>query len=312
MRSDFTELPLSRYKPGLSPDTVQVVESLSLADPQRGREITLKLYYPACPGPLPVIVFSHGTGGSKDAFSHLSHCWASYGYIAVHPTHLDGCLRLSRRERQSHRQRVRTDPWLWQDRARDISFVLDALDDLERQVPALAGKLDRSRIGVAGHSFGAFTTLLLAGTLVDTPPLQKLQVRDARVCAFLAISPQGTGEWGLNSASWAGVEAPVMTVSGTEERGADWRMEPFNYMRPGHKYHVLVDGASHSAYNDYRPGKLVAGHSEKLSSQIHACVQSFSTAFWDTYLKQQPLAKAYLTANPHAVPGAGKVSIFVK
>jgi predicted dienelactone hydrolase len=39
----------------------------------------------------------------------------------------------------------------WQSRPADVSFVLDSLDELETQVPALAGRIDAA-IGVSGHS----------------------------------------------------------------------------------------------------------------------------------------------------------------
>jgi predicted dienelactone hydrolase len=40
------------------------------------------------PGPFPVIVFSHGLGGSREGYKYLGRHWASYGYVAVHVEHL--------------------------------------------------------------------------------------------------------------------------------------------------------------------------------------------------------------------------------
>src|SRR5207244_281867 len=77
----------------------------------------------------------------------------------------------------------------WRDRARDISLVIDSLADLEVRFPELKGKMDRTKIGVGGHSYGAFTAMLLGGARTfGNPPLL---VADPRVTAILAMSPQG-------------------------------------------------------------------------------------------------------------------------
>ena len=44
-----------------------------------------------------------------------------------------------------------------------MTFLLDSLDVLEEDVPALEGKLDRDRVGVGGHSLGAFTAQVVGG-----------------------------------------------------------------------------------------------------------------------------------------------------
>lgn len=65
--------------------SVGVVADLQLTDHRRDREVPVKIYYPDADGTFPVIIFSHGTGGSQESFAHLSRFWSSYGYVCIHP-----------------------------------------------------------------------------------------------------------------------------------------------------------------------------------------------------------------------------------
>src|ERR1700685_27170 len=60
-------------------------------DADRNRDVPVKIYYPttapAAAGKLPIIIFSHGLGGSREGYSYLGKYWASHGYISVHLTH---------------------------------------------------------------------------------------------------------------------------------------------------------------------------------------------------------------------------------
>ena len=44
---------------------------------------------PDAPGPHPLIVFSHGFGGSSRGYVGLSSYWASHGYVVIAPSHAD-------------------------------------------------------------------------------------------------------------------------------------------------------------------------------------------------------------------------------
>src|SRR5205809_5050446 len=57
-------------------------------DGKRDRKVPAKIYYPKGPGPFPVIIFSHGLGGSREGYEYLGRHWASYGYVSVHLQHL--------------------------------------------------------------------------------------------------------------------------------------------------------------------------------------------------------------------------------
>ena len=67
--------------------TVQVADDIVLRDAGRGRELPIKVYYPLESGRYPLIIFSHGLGGSKEDYEYLGRYWASRGYVSIHPQH---------------------------------------------------------------------------------------------------------------------------------------------------------------------------------------------------------------------------------
>lgn len=305
---------------------------LILKDDRRNRKLPIRVYYPQEEGVFPVIIFSHGVGGSKESFSYLSRFWSSYGYICIHPTHLGSDLSVLQRVGLQALLETTNDPEVWSERPQDISFVIDSLEELEQQVPQLKGKINQSFIGVSGHSYGAYTTLLLAGTVIALPGDETVSFRDERTCVFLAISPPGTGRQGLHLGSWDRINDPVMTVSGTEDMGlegkpASWRREAFKSMPPKDKYHVLVKGANHFSFDPDARG--VRNQSQRKNrdnlpqrarnlmelenkSLIKTSLQTISMAFWDAYLKFKKPAKEYLRSDALQTYSDGDIAIFLK
>ena len=144
----------ARYSPDAGPHKVLTVDQFILHDSARHKDVRVKIYYPDGSGPFPVIIFSHGAFASREAYWALGEYWASYGYVSIHPSHDDS------RKDSGYRgglMKVLNDSSLWESRPEDISFVIDSLGEIEKRVPGLEGKLDRNRIGVGGHSYGAYT-----------------------------------------------------------------------------------------------------------------------------------------------------------
>ena len=315
------------YVPKSTALKIEVANHITLIDQKRDRQLPLKIYYPQAPGLFPVIIFSHGAGGSKTAFTYLSTFLASCGYICIHPTHYGNNVNVLR---ESGRQEVKKyvyNPQVWQVRPLDIAFIIDAFAQLQQQIPALKGKMDSSRLGISGHSFGAYVTMLLAGATVNTPWQQNVSYGEVRAKAFLAISPQGTGQFGLNPRSWQRVNAPVLTISGSKDRGWEnqppaWRLEPFRYLPTQNKYHLLIAGANHFSYGDRTDGDLMfrrlidrdTAPPLDLTKQkrISAYIQTTTIAFWDAYLQDFSTAKDFLLSNLIQAASQGEATIFSK
>ena len=284
---------------------VETDDGLSLKDAARKKELPCKVYYPQSGGPYPVILFSHGFGGSKDAFSLIGKHWASYGYVVIHPSHDDGFGQRKADPRKDGDDNFTDQPrpgrllgWLNNpekigDRVADLVLILDNLDELPKSVPRLKGKLDTQSIGVSGHSFGAYTAMLIGGVTVDLGKEKGRSFFDTRVKCILPISGQGTGQQGLNEKSWDALKLPMMTITGTRDQGAggqgvEWKKEPFKYSPAGHKFLVIIDGANHFSF-----GGGLGGRGGGVTDIVKLC----STHFWDAYLKDSEAAKKYLQSD---------------
>ncbi len=282
-----------QYSLSSGPYHVLTVDRIVLHDATRNKDLPLKIYYPDAAGPFPVIIFSHGALASKDCYSELGRYWASFGYVSIHPSHGDSIADSG--FRGTLRDAI-SDPHRWENRPKDISFIIDSLSEIERLAPRLNGKLDHRHIGVGGHSFGAYTTELIGGTTImllgrDGPQ----SFADDRVAAILLLSPEGEGHMGLTARSWNNLRLPMLLMYGSLDFGAwgeapVWRSEPYRMAPPGNKYEVELAGGRHMGF---------AGSSRRggVQNEVFECTKLETLAFWDSYLKQDKNAKEYLDSN---------------
>ena len=322
------------YKLTEGPFTVQTADDLTIQDKERSKELHVKVYYPKGDGPFPVIVFSHGFGAGKDAFATVGKHWASHGYVSIHPQHADGGSidRLRNKkandkqandkeddasstaksgvgiDREKLRERLRQgggfqglggSPDQIANRVRDVSAVIDGLDQIEGQLPDLKGRIDRGKIGVSGHSFGACVSMLIGGATIDMDGKAK-SFADPRVKCVVPISAAGSGEYGLTSSSWKNSKTPALYITGTKDvrpgHEFAWRREPFELSPEGDKYLLIVDGANHVSFGGgpggaARVGAGIGGSTVAVATNF---VKTSSTAFFDAYLKGDRSAQAFL------------------
>jgi predicted dienelactone hydrolase len=294
----------SGYELEPGPHTVSEVEDLVLHDAKRDKDLHVRIFYPKDAGKYPVIVFSHGAGGSQTCCDGLTRHWASYGYVTIQPTHEDSAVQRRNQGEENIRfiQAVRDalkKPALWESRPQDISYVLDALHLLENRVLGLAGKIDADHIGVGGHSMGSYTTEAVAGALIDLPGHPGKNFADARVKAVLCLSPQGPGQFGLNDHSFDRISLPYMGMTGSLDSlgpiaSPAWHKTPFERSQPGDKYHLYIEGANHMSF--ITPHTLLPGRAEQ-GGAIFDYTNSASLAFWDAYLKSDARGKSYLQSD---------------
>src|SRR5580700_1021047 len=305
------------YKLADGPHTVAEAPDVVLHDAKRNKDLHVRIFYPNEPGLYPVIVFSHGAGGSQSCCEALTRHWATYGYVTLQPTHDDSTFerRNSGEEDINFLKAVSEalkKPALWQSHPQDISFVLDSLPVLQKCIPTLAGKIDAGHVGVGGHSMGAFTADAIAGALVDLPGHPATNFTDPRVRAVLLLSPQGPGEFGLTDHSWDRLTLPLLSMTGSLDLGAgnqgpDWKKIPFERSQPGAKYHVFIQGANHMSFINAKT--FLPAHASEGDS-ILGYTNAASLAFWDAYLKADTAARNYLQSDALLDFSHGSVKIF--
>ncbi len=301
----------SAYKAVAGPFETDVASEIVLHDARRTKDLHVKVTFPKADGKFPVIVFSHGFGGSKDTYASLTEYWAARGYVTLQPTHDDSIVqRKANGEIRGMVQGFSTmredisDPAAWRNRARDVSFVIDSLEEIERRVPGVAGKLDRTHIGAGGHSFGALTTELLGGLTFTPPGASKPEsLADRRISALLVLSGAGPTQHGVYENSWDSITAPLMLMTGTRDRGVsglnpEMRIKPYELVHSVHKYAIVLDGGGHMTFTGM-PAK--AGTEPAV---LYETVKVASVAFWDAYLKSSETAESYLR-SPSLVDFSG-------
>jgi len=306
----------SGYELANGPYSVSDIEDLVLHDAHRNKDLHVRIFYPNDSGKYPVIVFSHGAGGSQNCCEALTHHWATYGYITIHPTHDDSAVQRRNAGEENIRfmQAVRDalkKPALWESRPRDISYVLDALPSLEKRIAGLAGKIDPERIGVSGHSMGSYAAEAIAGAIVDLPGHSGTNFADARVKAVLCLSPQGPGQFGLNDHSFDQISLPYMGMTGSLDSlgpvaSPAWHKTPFDRSQPGDKYHLFIEGANHMSFitaQTFLPARAAQAEA------ILGYTNSASLAFWDAYLKGNARARQYLQSDALEKSSHGSVRL---
>lgn len=266
-------------------DIVISVAPLTLARPGQGTNLQVRVSAPAEGNALAIVIFSHGNGQSLHAYGPLANYWASHGFVVIQPTHLDSrTLGLPPDDPRR--------PDLWRHREQDLLFILDELDRIERAVPAIQGRLDRTRISVAGHSWGAQTASTLLGALHPDPRDGSVVSRkDSRIKAGVLLAVPGSGGKSLSDYATRGfpfmhpdfstMTTPALIVAGDSDegglsvRGPDWWRDAYD-LSPSPKALYTVYGGEHSlgGIPGYESRETTDARPERV-----AAIQSLSTAF---------------------------------
>lgn len=271
-------------------------------DATRGRTVPVKVYRVKEGTPKPVILFSHGLGGSRENGAYLAEYWAARGYVAVfvqHPGSDESVWKEAARGERFMAMKQAASGRALLDRLGDIPFVLDQLEHWQAEAGhPLRGALDLDHIGMCGHSFGAITTQAMMG---QRYPLGK-SFPDPRLDAFLPMSPS-TSRGMSASEAFSHIAAPVLCMTGTEDDSPIQpdvtpasRREVFGALPKGDKYQLVFEGGEHSAFSGgemLRLGRI---------PHHHGAIQLISTRFWDAYLKGDASAKKWLQSE---APRAG-------
>lgn len=276
-----------------------VIHDLTVEDSSRDREIPIRVFLPGQPDPAPVILFSHGLGGSREGNGYLGHHWSARGFAVVFLQHHgsdEAVWQEAEPARRMAAMRQAANLRNWLDRTGDVPAVLERLEQWhDEQDHPLQGRLKPGQVGMSGHSFGARTTQALAG---EHNQRGRAVFADPRIAAALVLSPSSPAR-GNPAASFGEVRLPWMLMTGTHDLaeigGADMesRLAVFPALPPGGKYELVLDRAEHSAFTD-RP---LPGDRLERNPNHHRAILALSTAFWEAFLTNDTAAREWLDGD---------------
>ncbi|MBX9772356.1 MAG: hypothetical protein K2X29_13345 [Candidatus Obscuribacterales bacterium] len=239
---------------------IGALDDFVLHDKQRNKDLHVRVTYPTEEGKFPVIIFSHGAGGSKDGYKYLIGYWVKKGFVCIQPSHADAITSTANKEKlfqdlMSTLKALPVDYSGWANRVADIKLILGSLSTIQASIPAA---MDTSHVGLGGHSYGAFTSMLLGGASVPKIAAGKVRTPyDGRIAAILVMSPQGIKrrprDFGFDDKnSWKGIHGPAMFMTGSLDQ-TGWTMPkdrrvPYLDSPQGNKYFVEIKGANHLTF----------------------------------------------------------------
>jgi uncharacterized protein (TIGR03437 family) len=281
-----------------------VLDNYTVRDVAHNRDIPILIRYPlGTTGPLPMILWSHGGGpqeNGKNGADNWGEVLARSGYIVIHMSHVPRTQAQLAALYSEYGVPLNQIPdaftHLEVDRPRDANAVLADLDGIEAAYPQIRGRIDRQAIGVAGHSFGSYTAMTLAGTRVNlakAPGHSNDSFLNPLPKSFMAASPQGPGEFGLSEVSYGEIRRPVFFQTGLTDVGpteqAPPRARAHTLVAPGENYLLFVNSpeVTHDTFN------LENTEHPEFSQWI----ASAGVAWFDATLKGSAAARAYFTSG---------------
>ena len=293
------------------PHKIDVLEDKWTDAARAARLVPYKIYYPTdLTEPAPVVIVSHGLGGSRDGYAYIGRHLASHGYIAVHVTH-DGSDTVSVRDAvagdgktiMEALKQMASDPANIVNRPKDISFAVDQLIEMNKKDGPLKGRVDVQRIGVDGHSFGAYTAMAVAGQTFG----KGVSFRDERIKAAVVMSPSAPRPNGAKQ--YESITIPILLMTGTRDDSpigtgglAADRPRVFDLLTNCTRYLLVFDGGDHMVFSGrsaaLEAGKIPGtGGDRTKDPQFHAFVKASTVAFFDAYLKGDDSANHWLSAD---------------
>jgi predicted dienelactone hydrolase len=264
-------------------------------------------------GKFPLVIYSHGATGCGLSMAFLTEKLASEGFIVASPDYPDEyylCRTKGDLPKQKIFYKLKMLKWI-----KDLNdhmlgvksyrpqlayrpnlvkaVINEILDENKDADSPFYGLVNGNEIGMVGHSFGAWTSILVGGA--------DLTYKDPRVKAIVSYSsPVYEGVFELSE--MANIRIPAMFMYGEKEarrRGEndrqlyDWVNAP--------KFLLQIKGAGHLTFSGGVREEFSSISEYRLKDPIRAAIVDYTVAFFEYYLKNDNEARKQLDIQSKAL-----------
>ncbi|WP_343627807.1 hypothetical protein [Roseateles sp.] len=258
-------------------------------DQTRLRDIPWRLRLPEGDRPVALVVFSHGLGGSLDGGTEWARAWAEAGIATLHLQHAGSDRAIWRGGLQAVKEAASAEQLI--ERGHDVQFAVEQLLKLQKDAATPWARVRVDALGMSGHSFGAQTTLAVAGR--DYRQRNAPDLSESHFKAFAAFSPSvGQSAGGIKA-----VTRPMLCLTGSldgnplgQERDGHYRRAVYDTLPAGAKAMLWLEGADHMSFGGGGEagagfaqrllGRRREGPPQKLAAHHEALIKSVTTDWW--------------------------------
>lgn len=273
---------------------------LEWRDARRDRVVPVRIYLDRNrEKPRPVMIFSHGLGGSREGYEYLAEFWSKAGWLVVMVEHQGSNRDVLRSAMpMAAMRRAAADPANAVNRPKDISFVIDMLAQLNQAEGTWQGWFDLKQIGVGGHSFGAYTAQAIAGMNLALPDGTRVSFADPRVKAALVLSPTaGRRQMLRGDQALADMKIPCFFLTGTKDdspindTSAAERRWVFDHAR-NTRFLLTFIGGDHMVFSGRRRIPRLDGSAGSSDAVIQQLTAQMSLLFLNAFVRDDRAALA--------------------
>lgn len=274
------------------------------------------------PGTYSLIIFSHPSGGNRRAATFLCTHLSSHGYVVAALDHSEVvAVELARKDGETDEQKTaRVEAWI-ASRVPDIRFLLGHL--LNGVAWNSEARLDPTRIGIVGHSFGGWAAL--AATDVES-----------RIGAVVALAPGGSSQpktgilkvklsftWGRDvptlylvaendtSLPLAGMYEIFERTPATRRMVILRRADHMHFMDNVEEMHETVRAMAFPAELAWLPKEMLPIAELCSGEQAHLFVRGLTLCHMDAVLRRQEEAQRFLAGDMEAELALRGVDVIV-